>query len=76
MESTNSQSSNKIFQIILFILGLIGLYYLYQYLFGTKTSNVYTLISATKSADIASTVSSDKLPPLFEGGEFSISTWI
>lgn len=76
MESNNSNSSNKLFQIILFVLGLIGLYYLYQYLFGAKMNNAYVLNSTTKPGNAAIILNSDKLPPLFEGGEFSISTWI
>jgi len=66
--------------MLLVLAGLIGLYYLYQYLFGPKSTNAYTLISGTQSANIDPskpiTITSDKLPIIYEGGEFTISTWI
>jgi hypothetical protein len=66
--------------MLIFFGGLIGLYYLYQYLFGAKTGNSYSLLTATQSAIIDPskpiTITSNQLPSLFEGGEFTISTWI
>ena len=66
---------------LIFFAGLIGLYYLYQYLFGVQTGNAYPLLTANQSAKTDSKavpiqISSDKLPGIFEGGEFTISTWI
>jgi len=65
---------------LIFFAGLIGLYYLYQYLFGTTTGNAFPLITANQSAQMDPnatpvTISSKQLPGLFEGGEFTISTW-
>ena len=65
--------------VIIILVGLIGLYYLYQYLFGPKTNNTYQLITSTRSAQIDTTpiiLPSIQLAPLYEGGEFTISTWI
>jgi hypothetical protein len=66
--------------MMIFFGGLIGLYYLYQYLFGARTGNSYSLLTATQSAIVDSskpiTITSNQLPSLFEGGEFTISTWI
>jgi hypothetical protein len=81
METMNNSSPiEKIFPVLLIFIGLVALYYLYQYLFGPKTSNVYTLIQNTQNANIDPskpiTITSDKLPVLYEGGEFTISTWI
>jgi hypothetical protein len=66
--------------MMFFFGGLIGLYYLYQYLFGIRTGNSYSLLTATQSAIVdpskAIIITSNQLPSLFEGGEFTISTWI
>ena len=65
---------------LIFFAGLIGLYYLYQYLFGAYTANSYPLLTANQSATIDTAapiiISSKDLPGLFEGGEFTISTWL
>jgi hypothetical protein len=81
MESANNSSPmGRIIPILLIFGGLVALYYLYQYLFGPKSSNVYTLISNTRPATFDSTtaitITSDKLPVIYEGGEFTLSTWI
>jgi hypothetical protein len=65
---------------LLFFFGLIGLYYLYQYIFGAQTGVSYPLLTANQSAIIDSSapiiLDSSKIPTVFEGGEFTISTWI
>jgi len=82
MEATNTNSSPiiRLIPVLIFFAGLIGLYYLYQYLFGPSSGNGYTLLSTTQSAQVDSTkpitFTSNQLPPIFEGGEFTISTWI
>ena len=78
--AANSSPVGRVVPVLLIFAGLVGLYYLYQYLFGPKSTNAYTLISATQSANIDPskpiTITSDKLPNIYEGGEFTISTWI
>ena len=79
--ANNSTPLERVIPIVLIVLGLIGLYYLYQYLFGgATTGNTYTVLSNTRSAvfdqSTSITVTSDKLPSIYEGGEFTISTWI
>jgi len=78
--SNKSSPIGRLVPVLLVLAGLIGLYYLYQYLFGPKSTNAYTLISGTQSANIDPskpiTITSDKLPIIYEGGEFTISTWI
>jgi len=81
MSANNSSSPiARLIPMMIFFGGLIGLYYLYQYLFGAKTGNSYSLLTATQSAIIDPskpiTITSNQLPSLFEGGEFTISTWI
>jgi hypothetical protein len=66
-------------QVLFYLLLLVGLYYLYQYLFGASTSTVVsTLIDSKQAADTskAITISATSLPALHEGGEFSISMWV
>jgi len=81
MESnTNSSPVSRLVSILLFFAGLIGIYYLYDYLFGPKTYNSYVLLDKLTRADIDPakpiTIASDKMPTLYEGGEFTISAWI
>lgn len=81
MESENSSSPlGKLIPVLIVLAGLIGLYYLYQYLFGAKVGNSYALLSNSQAANIDVSkpiiITSDKLPSLYEGGEFTISTWI
>ena len=81
MEAVNNSSPvARVIPVLFIFAGLVGLYYLYQYLFGPKSSNVYTLVSSNTNATIDPakpiTITSDKLPTIYEGGEFTISTWI
>lgn len=81
MEAANNSSPvGRLIPVLILFIGLIGLYYLYQYLFGPKSTNAYSLISKIQSANVDPSqpivVTSDKLATLYEGGEFTISTWI
>jgi len=75
---TNLSPIRRIVSLLLTVAGLVGLYYLYQYLFASTTGNTYLLVSKDQSARIINpiTITSDKLPAIFEGGEFTVSTWI
>lgn len=81
MDNINSSSSPlvRMIPVLLIFAGLIGLYYLYQYLFGFRTMNKYDLVTKTQSAKVDAAneirIPSDKLPGLYEGGEFTVSTW-
>ena len=80
MESNNSNSSPlvRLIPVVIIFVGLVGLYYLYQYMFGPKINNSFPLITSSQSAKVnkAFEFSTTQLAPLYEGGEFSISTWI
>ena len=82
MDNQNNSGSPvaRAIPVIIFFVGLLGIYYLYQYLFGPTTGNRYTLLSEQKNADVDPSkpisIPTDKLPPLYEGGEFTVSTWI
>ena len=79
--ANNSSPVTKMIPYLIFFVGLIGLYYLYNYLFGVHTGNAFPLLTANQSAMVSSTapdvsIPSNQLPGLFEGGEFTVSTWI
>ena len=81
MESNNTNNSSTLTRLIpvfIIFIGLLGLYYLYQYLFGPSTNNTYPLITATQSAlvDKPLIFTTTQMAPLYEGGEFTFSTWI
>lgn len=79
---TISNSSSPVVRMlpaVMVFAGLIALYYLYQYLFGFRSLNKYDLITKTQPANVGDAdvikLTSDKLPGLYEGGEFTVSTW-
>lgn len=79
--ASNSSPITRLIPVLIFTAGLIALYFLYQYLFGPKTGQSYPLITKTQPAMISDLTkapyfASDKLPVLYEGGEFTTSTWI
>jgi len=65
---------------VVVILGLVGLYYAYQYMFGTAGQNSSVLIGPKTPAQVDPTkvtvIPSASLPPLYEGGEFSVSMFV
>ena len=77
--ANNSSPVLRMIPYLIFFAGLIGLYYLYQFLFGAHTANSFPLLKANQSATVDAAapiiVSSKDMPGLFEGGEFTISTW-
>jgi hypothetical protein len=81
MEAANNSSPvGRLVPVLVIFFGLIGLYYLYMYLFGPRSGTAYTLLSKTRAAHTDASqpivITSDKLPSLYEGGEFSVSAWI
>lgn len=84
--NNNSSNSGKstggtatlFFQGVILVAGLIGLYYLYQYLFSASNMQSNTLIASKMPANpsIPTVIQPNNLPPLYEGGEFSVSMWI
>jgi len=71
-------SSAVVIQVILLLLGLWGLYALYQYL-NVSAAPTVTLLTGSQPGNpqtLPTVVRGDSLPPLYQGGEFSVSTWI
>lgn len=80
-KSSSSDSNGAVtlfFQGLILVGGLIGLYYLYQYLFSASTMQSSVLVGSKTVANPTApiTVQSSNLPPLYEGGEFSVSMWL
>lgn len=59
---------------IIVIAGLLGLYYLYQYLFAANVPVINAISGAQPGNKMGPTLLT--LPPLYQGGQFSISTWV
>lgn len=81
MENNSGRSLIGVFvPITVILIGIVGLYYLYQYLFGPRTLNRSIILGRTQKADIdvskPVTIPSSNLPGIYEGGQFTISTWI
>ena len=79
IRNQNSAPLHYMIPYILVFVSLLGMYYLYQYLFGARTGTPYTLVSSTQSSTVPNQpiiIRADQLPQLFEGGEFTVSTWI
>jgi len=70
----------KLVPIVIIIGGIISLYFFYQYLFGPVTQHCKSLLSTTQNANLDQskplTFNSTDLPAIYEGGEFTVSTWI
>jgi hypothetical protein len=83
METNMNSSSSligKLVPIVIIIGGIIALYFFYQYLFGPVTQRCVTLLSTTQNANVDQakplTFNSTELPAVYEGGEFTVSTWV
>lgn len=70
--------STLFIQGMVVVLGLVGLFYLYQYLFSGGAASATSLLGAKQSANPSQPllVSSSNMPALYEGGEFSVSMWV
>ena len=73
-------ATTRFFQIALIILGLVGLFYLYRYLFGAGALSSTTMLGPKTTAKVeanrAIIIPANSIPGLYEGGEFSISAWV
>jgi hypothetical protein len=76
--STAATVGPSFFKIVFIILGLVGLYYLYRYLFQETVKKSQMLIASSKKGDAASlpAFTATSMPALVEGGEYSVSFWI
>jgi hypothetical protein len=77
-------SAQTFINLVVFILLLIGLYYLYQYLYGTPTASASVTIlngtipmtkTSTDSVSGQNVVSATGISPLYDGGQYTVSFW-
>lgn len=69
---------NLVGKVIFVIVALVALYYLYQWLFGPTGLEGKTVLNSVKEGnpDKPYVTFADGLPALYEGGEYSVNTWI
>lgn len=76
----NSGVAKRAVQVILVILGIVGIYYLYKYLFAPAGATNASLISGSVPAAVSPSspiiVATSSLVPIYEGGTFTVSTWL
>lgn len=72
--------AGRIIKIVVVILGLVALFYLYQYLFtgAIKSSTVLVGPKTNAQTDAGKPIiiPASGMPGIYEGGEFSINMWI
>jgi hypothetical protein len=77
---TGPSIGGYVFRIVLMIAGLFAIYYAYKALFTSDLSRVVVIqdVHAAKTDEKTKPYIFDKsvLPPLYEGGEYTISAWI
>ena len=72
---TESGSSFGLVNIVFVILGIVALYYLYRFLYPHNSSKTMTTaIGGQQSAASPTTLATPPTP--FEGGEYSVNTWV
>jgi hypothetical protein len=76
-------ASNMVFSVSVFVILAIALYYFYKWLNGSGEMNDMIIFTSSDSglpgkADKVSKFNPDNsdIPAMYEGGEFSISTWV
>ena len=72
-----ADAPKTIIQIIILVLGLIGLYYLYIYLFSSTQGSAIIIQGKQNATNYGpKKIDTNSIPPIYMGGEFTISTWI
>lgn len=62
--------------IVIVILGAVALYYLYQYVYGVQGLTGQTIVSTAIPGSVPTKPALFTIPPIYEGGEYSISFWM
>jgi uncharacterized membrane protein YuzA (DUF378 family) len=75
MEQPAPPSSFGLLSIVYLLIGLTAIYYLYRYLYTSSDTKTIALVAGKREADL-SPDKLPKLPPPYEGGEYSFNTWI
>jgi Concanavalin A-like lectin/glucanases superfamily len=61
--------------VLILVLGIVALYYLYSYLYASDSVTSKRLISTAIRADTTHPPL-QMIPPMYEGGEYSVSFWV
>lgn len=78
MESINSSfpAARSIGGIVVVILGAVALYYLYKYVYGVEGLSSQSVITTAISGTTKTTPALYPIPPIYEGGEYSVTFWV
>jgi hypothetical protein len=70
--------SLNLLRIVLMVAIFVAIYYIYRYFFTADTVQYTRLVSGVVPAknNAIANITADKLPPLYEGGEYSMSCWL
>ena len=74
----NSPSNNTwfgIMTVVFVLLGLVFIFYLYKYLYSSSNNKSTILVSGKQAAD-SSPANLPTIPAPYEGGEYSVNTWV
>jgi hypothetical protein len=72
-----ASGGSMIIKVVLLVVGAIAIYYSYKFLFTSPTQSVSLLADIHKGdVDKPYIFSRATVPPLYEGGEYSISMWV
>lgn len=71
---SGSTGLSLFFTFIFVLIGLIAIFYTYQYLYSTDVA-MTTLVSGQKDASVISS-SLPTIPKPYEGGEYTVTTWV
>lgn len=76
MNSVNSfPAARSIGGIVVVILGAVALYYLYKFVYGAEGLVTESVITTAIPGNVATKPALYTIPPIYEGGEYSITFW-
>jgi len=61
--------------VAILIIGVVVLYYVYNYLYGGQSTDTQSILTTAIPANPASSPPPYKILPVYEGGEYSITFW-
>jgi len=85
MQAANSSASNgsMVSKVIFVVVMLVALYYLYQFLYSPSDLQGNVILNTVSPANPGTAYvsnsdpkSENKLPAIYEGGEYSVNTWV
>ncbi len=67
--------TQSVTSIVVLILGAVFLYYIYNIFFDIESTDTKTILSTAIAANPATAPKTYEIPPVYEGGEYSITFW-